>query len=295
MYDNAESEDVLLKFWPVACSKGSVLVTTRNRNFAFGPADFGIEIPSFDVNVGSQFLLHLLRKDIASDVLETESAVELSEKLSGHALALSHMAGLIQTRSWRIKEFLSIYEKNRRKFHHDWTKSLATVLHFSFEELSIEALTLLGVLAYISPDSIPSLLFDSEQDSKVLPENFSFCMNKLDFSDAIDPLVTLALIKRDRNAEALSIHRLVQVQYRYYLSLDGRQKAFEDAASLLDAAFPRWTSASGMLYDKWSVCQKYVQHVNALSENYKLESGESESEPLRPTLHFCQLLHRCCR
>jgi len=60
----------------------------------------GLEITSWDAKTGSDFLLVLLEDNIGRDIqAEGTSATELAEKLSGHALGISHMAGLIQQRS----------------------------------------------------------------------------------------------------------------------------------------------------------------------------------------------------
>ncbi|KAI0446179.1 hypothetical protein F4803DRAFT_504786 [Xylaria telfairii] len=81
--------------------KGHVIITTRNSPIAFHQAiSVAIEITSWDVKLGSEFLMFLLESEIGKD-LETEgvSAQELSRRLSGHALGISHMAGLIHRRS----------------------------------------------------------------------------------------------------------------------------------------------------------------------------------------------------
>lgn len=80
----------------------------------FDPAETGIEVLPFDLESGARFVLHLLSNDIAADLTsqEAESATGLSERLSGHALAISQMAALINRRSWTINEFLAIYDRN---------------------------------------------------------------------------------------------------------------------------------------------------------------------------------------
>ena len=117
------------------------MVTTRNHSLAFEPAETGIEIAPFDTDVGSRFLLHLLSLNIAQDLStgEVKSAHELAEKLSGHALGISQMAGLIYRQSWSIQEFLAIYNKNTRKVHEiSGGNSLGAVWQLSFESLDPE-------------------------------------------------------------------------------------------------------------------------------------------------------------
>ena len=64
VYDNVESLDLLLKYWPAA-SRGQTLITTRNHSFASELADGGLEIKTWDTEMGSRFLLHLLSTDLS--------------------------------------------------------------------------------------------------------------------------------------------------------------------------------------------------------------------------------------
>lgn len=180
MYDNAEDSDTLLKYWPVA-SLGWALITTRNRALGFQPAQKGLEILPFDVETGSSFLLSLLAKDIAADItsVESKSAMDLSEKLDGHALAIAQMAGLIHRRSWSIKEFLAIYDRNTQRVHGTAEgTSLDAVWQLSFKSLDGVSSAFLAVLAYIMPDSIPQALFEPV-DKSAMPVSLVECCDEL--------------------------------------------------------------------------------------------------------------------
>ena len=178
IFDNAENADLLLQYWPLAMD-GCVLLTTRNHSLAFQPAGHGIEVSPFDSTKGSEFLLNLLSMDIAIDLTsqEAESALELSQRLSGHALAISQMAGLIHRRGWSIKEFLEVYSRNAQKMDHK--ASLETVWKLSFESLDADPASLLGLLTFLMPDSIPILLFHPG-DPELLPERMKFCNDEIE-------------------------------------------------------------------------------------------------------------------
>ena len=47
------------------------------------------------------------------------------------------------------------------------------------------------------------------------------------FSEVLDDLLTLALIKREKISRQLSAHRLVQAQFKYHLSAADRQQVFK--------------------------------------------------------------------
>jgi len=180
IFDNAESLDLLLRYWPVA-DQGCALITTRNHALAFEPAETGIEILPFDRAAGSGFILHLLSRDIAADISsqDAKSALDLSEKLSGHALAISQMAGLIHRRSWSIAEFVAIYDRNTREMlGMPGTNSLDAVWRLSFESLNENCAMMLGILCYLMPDSIPQALFEPS-DRNDLPATLNFCSHEL--------------------------------------------------------------------------------------------------------------------
>ena len=200
IYDNVESMDVLLPYWPAA-GHGQAILSTRNRRFAFDIAQRGLEIESWDASTDSQFLLYLLATNIGDQLTadDIQSANQLSEKLSGHALAISHMAGLIHGRGWSIAEFIEDYDQQPQIIHGIFdNKSINALWNISFKTLDPWSRAILGVLSYLSPDSVPQAIFESKAVATALPDSLKFCASRIDFWDAIDKLLTWALVKRDR-------------------------------------------------------------------------------------------------
>ena len=133
----------------------------------------GIEVPHFDSQDGSGLILHLLGQNGCQASLEAESAsaVQLSERLSGHALALSTMAGLIHRRQWSTQEVLKLYEKDRERVH---VRLLDPLWHLSFEVLAEKEFQLLGILSFLWPDAIQHELVACDKETN-LPALISFC------------------------------------------------------------------------------------------------------------------------
>lgn len=172
--------DLLLKYWPAA-SRGQALITTRNHSFAFEPADGGLEVKTWDAETGSRFLLHLLSTDISAQLTDDEakSAHELSQKLSGHALAISHMAGLIHRRAWSIAEFVEIYNQRPGKMYGiSGNSSINALWDVAFKSLDPQSCAILGVLCFVAPDNIPQALFEPESAAS-LPKSLAFCSDRL--------------------------------------------------------------------------------------------------------------------
>ena len=112
------------------------------------------------------------------------------------------------------------------------------------------------------------------------------------FSKATKHLLTLALLKRNRDSKAYSIHRMVQTQYKYFMSPDERQKAFDDAVAFVYKAYPQM-DGRGQLYDHWAECNYYQQHVINLADSFMEEHRASKS--FRATWKFCELVNQSQR
>ena len=168
--------DLILSRWPAA-SRGQALITTRNHPFAFEPADGGLEIRTWDTETGSRFLFHLLSTDIGTELRDDEatSAYELSQKLSGHALAILYMASLIHRRAWSIAEFMKIYDQHPSEMHGvSGNSSINALWDFAFKSLDQQSHAILGALCFVAPDSIPQSLFQPKCAAD-LPESLRFC------------------------------------------------------------------------------------------------------------------------
>ena len=164
--------DLIRTHWPLA-SRGQALITTRNPSIALELTDRMMEVANWDNQIGLKFLLHLITRDITED--EATSALELSEKLSGHALAISAMAGLIHRRGLSITEFVNFYNQNPSRMHGiSGSRSINALLDMSFRSLDLRSLTILGIISYLEPDSIPQTFFETSSPEN-LPEALQFC------------------------------------------------------------------------------------------------------------------------
>lgn len=132
-----------------------------------------MEVTSWDSQTGLNFLLHLITRDITDD--EATSAHELSEKLSGHALAISAMAGLMHRRGLSITEFMTFYNQYPSRIHGiSGNRSINALWDMSFRSLDPKSLAILGVMSFVEPDSIPQAIFELHS-SNDLPESLQFC------------------------------------------------------------------------------------------------------------------------
>lgn len=183
VYDNAESAELLQDYWPLSGSNGRVLITTRNHSLGFDRVEASLEILPWDTDTGSKFLLHILAGHISADLLakETQSAYSLSERLGGHALAMSNMCGLIHRRSWSISELVEVYDRSE-----DFNEGLEPVWQLSFQNLQPDCAALLSAFTFCAPDSIPQSLFDFNKETENLTDDMLWYLDS-------DRLVVLLL------------------------------------------------------------------------------------------------------
>lgn len=98
------------------------------------------------------------------------------------------------------------------------------------------------------------------------------------FEEAKRKLVNLSLIRIDDENETglISIHRLVQQAYFEQMTTESRQDAFNVTFLLLRKAFPN-RNGEIHLYNRWRVCEKLHQHVQALHKVYILMKDNNPS------------------
>jgi len=120
-------------------------------------------------------------------------------------------------------------------------------------------------------------------------------MKMCSFADAIESLLTLALIKRDSLSRTFSLHRLVQAAFKYSMKPEQRQMAFNDATVLAHNVFPRRESnpLTADLYQFWDLCAEYLRHVISLKDFFQ---EEKKLNPAFTALHvYCNLNNSCRR
>ncbi|KAK8108100.1 acyl transferase/acyl hydrolase/lysophospholipase, partial [Apiospora kogelbergensis] len=273
VFDNVDSSETLMPYWPVS-DKGAVIVTTRKHNVARHLVGTAIAVETFSPEDGAEFLMSILDDESSSESQRT----------------------FMLSRSMKIEKFLRLYLQRPDRFHTQhkdgysafgYTMGIDTVWDISFNALSGDSKTLLGICAFLSPDKILRSLFVAQDDQ--LPSNLLFCQDDLSLDDAIEPLLELGLAEKDTRDESLRLHRLVQSEYLFRSSTTDRQTSFECVSWLLKKEFST-IQARRLRY--WPLFPKYLQHLLRLVENY--QTWMSTPDALRPTFEFCDILMEFC-
>jgi hypothetical protein len=176
VYDNVESAEAIRPYWPKA-TKGSAIITTWNLAAFFNSVSFDLEVTPWTVEDGREFLFFLLKNQgINMDLTsEKEAALSLSARLDGHALSILQIAGLINNSGSSIHDFLNIYLENVTRIN--GSDDFAKLRNKAFEKLDTESRSLLGVMSFLMPDTIPQELFEKGVEHEC-PDGLKFCSEK---------------------------------------------------------------------------------------------------------------------
>ncbi|KAF2228145.1 hypothetical protein BDZ85DRAFT_12299 [Elsinoe ampelina] len=297
VFDNARDVELVKLYWPLS-GCGQVLVTTRNIEFEFHLTDYGMRLDNWDAAHGIKFLEHLLSpasgRRIPVHSIATENARKLAEKLEGHALAISLMAGMIHRRAWSVEEFFATYHDRPDEVLNGIfeNKSIASLWNCTFESLTTNSATLLGVMSFLQPDGVLQSLF-VPKGTRRMPDGLAFCHRPSELWDAFDALLVQALVKRVRQTQTFTVHRLVQSSYKHFMDQASRQRNFHTASALIHQVFPTQDRKAATLWLRWAECERYLQHVLALRDSF--EQKWDDGFKMIASTEYCELSNMCQR
>jgi hypothetical protein len=262
-------------------SKGSIVLTTRNRTIA---ADFSgvpgatIEVLKMNEGIAIQlFQKSVLNESVAQDV---ENIRLLLEELAYLPLAISQATSYINQTGTPVPNYLEILRgqeadkiellskdfEDEGRYDADLDPSctrnaIATTWLISFEQIqkqSHNATNYLAFMAFMEPKDIPlSMLPIAESQTK--------------FHDMIGILESYGLVTRRTDSQSLDIHRLVHLATRNWLR--GRnefQFHWETALAWLAEVLARVDD-----YDL-TLLKSYIPHASRLLQE-KLKFGDDEA------------------
>ena len=223
-FDQSQPGQGLCNFIPKN-SKGSIMYTTRSKADAQRLTDEGCTIP---VEVmGTQESVSLLGKKFGEGVTDREGAIDLLEELEYLPLAIVQAASYIRQKSWTIQQYLRYYREKdsdmaSRFLQHEFkdkarmdgvTNAVLKTWIITFEQVEHQdnrAAQLLWMMSFFDRQNIPAYLLKGEGESQGV------------FADAIGTLKAFSFVigtlKSNTSDENFTIHRLVQVSTRYWLS-----------------------------------------------------------------------------
>lgn len=242
-------------------SKGSILITTRNRILGKDLANGNMptEIEHFtpeDAKI-------LLRSKVPQDRWDKTDASKLVEALGRLPLAITQSAAYVTNYNVCIKEYLAEVEDDNLNLREYLSKELQDPRRelgspnsvfrtwmLSFNQLRRQdpkAAQILSLMAVLDRQGVPKSLLRKENDRSI------------DFTTALGTLQAFCLIKAEVGGDTFMMHRLVQLSTQNWLEMKGTHLAYKaEALEMLSAKFP-----SGE-YGTWKICESLLPHVEVV-------------------------------
>lgn len=167
VFDNVENNEMLDQIWP-ASTKGSVIITCRSQSLALKRTTEVMHLHCFAIETRTEVLYSLTGLQPSSEA-DATAARELCELIDGFPLAMVQISEFMSDRGYSYQEFLPVYKKSAEKIFArsgvpvQYGHTLDTVWDVSFERLSTESRTLLNILAFFDPDTIPEWILSNKR------------------------------------------------------------------------------------------------------------------------------------
>lgn len=308
VFDNAENESTIRKFWP-ASSRGAIIVTTQNPRLAQNTKS-QIHLQAMVPEEGSALIQSYLHRGGS----EQQSAQMLSTSLGGLPLAIAHFAGYVARSQCPLDQICDSL-KHRMKSSQAWKtgnvlpsstyeRTLNTVWDLAFSRLSTDSSKLLEFLAFLDPDQTPVEMFvgpksaasttgwqywDTERyfTSSMI---YNCCLLiRVRFDAAIVVLLERHLVERYilPAGDYLRTHRALQRTILQGLDMDlpKRQRVFDEVVAIARKAFPEANIITRGDTSRYEQCARYMTQVISIHETFV------QSEPaIEKRLQFAKLL-----
>ena len=253
MLDNADMQEAAVEVEKTLpkLQGGNVIITSRI-------ADWSAAVQTTELDVlGEQdaaaFLFERTEPRRKKTATDTEDASVLAHELGGLALALEQAGAYIAKNRLSFCEYHRRWEATREKVlaWYDerlmkYPSSVAMTWQTTVEQLRAGERALLNILAWLAPEPIPVSLLDG------MP------LDGADARDALTGLVSWSLARFTADADAFTIHRLVQEITRQRFSDNERASSLECALLILDdkLSLPDQTG--------WQLCGRLAPHCQTL-------------------------------
>jgi tetratricopeptide (TPR) repeat protein len=266
--DNASDLATAHGFIPQS-AKGHVLLTTQAQ--ATGDIQ-AIEVRDMLPEDGALLLLRRAKIVKLEAPLSAvagvarDTALRISTDLGGLPLALDQAGAYIEETRCGLATYLDLYRQRRAEllrrrggFSPPHPESVATTFVLSFERVasaSPAAADLLRLCAFLYPDAIPEEIF-TEGAAELGPNLGPIAADPLKLNAAFAEILKYSLLRRDPDAKALGIHRLVQEVIQDGLTKEEKGQWAERDVRAVNRAFPP------VEFAKWAQCERLVPQALA--------------------------------
>lgn len=291
VFDNADNLELILDYLP-ASGPGSILITSRDSLAKTDlTANVGIEMQELTPEDSSSLLLSLVGEQPSEK--GSRDALLLAERFKGLPLAIHQVAALIRRKEMTISEFLETYgsepsvetlagapaishqERDRRTLRDVWR----------LESFSHQAMSLLGLLSLLDPDRTGEQVLKTNVPKGLVAY---YPTDSATYNEARTELTKSSLIRRSKETNHLTLHRLVQEVTIDQMSDDDIHHHFQLAIELLYQAWPDQYDAQSLDNEAWEASDEVVSHVVKIQHHYP--RLRPRATPIETLKHFATLL-----
>src|SRR5207253_1400107 len=130
---------------------------------------------------------------------------------------------------------------------------------------------LLRLCAFLAPDAIPEEII-TKGTADLTPALQAIASNAVELDTAIEELRKYSLVRRDADAQTLTVHRLVQAVLKDEMDEEMQRQWADRAVRAVNSAFP------SVEYETWRECERLLPHARAsgeLVEQCKMKFAEA--------------------
>ncbi|KAM0806780.1 putative Tetratricopeptide repeat domain-containing protein [Seiridium cardinale] len=303
IFDNADDPIILADYWPQG--SGLILVTSRDplSKSIFTRRSSGLDLGPLAQQDSLTLFNHLTA---VVDEQSDEIARKIADALGGVPLAISQMAGIIRRQDLTLSEFLELYtdhEQHTSLYETKFDSSLVTYPHslstvWAFGKLKTQARQLLELISFLDPDVIGEDLLMAAS-AELFSEGTQF--KKSNYIEARTDLLQSSLIRRDKQKQRVSVHRIVQDAVLATMESSKKRFMFDQVVRILwadwpsamptpskEPELPKPKSTGGRQHvGRWPVCAAIYPHVLRVHQLWSTIQDPSEAIGL----HFAKLLN----
>lgn len=281
--ENALSNHRSIVNYLPACSHGSILITSRNREVVNGLIEYAEDI--FEVGpMYEEDAIALLKKKLKKSRLDDDQTAltRLVQQLDYMPLAIAQAAAYINepgsrmtvsrysdqlTRSDLDRDRLLAKGLRDPRRDGESSNSIVITWHASFERIRqtrASAARLLSLMSLFDRQGIPKRLLQGRYLSHWRSErgrrrNSTRINEAADFEDDVNTLFTYQLVTVDASGELFEMHRLVQYSTRKWLELHNEATYWQERyIDILEMVFPTGD------YTNWPTCNSLFPHAERI-------------------------------
>lgn len=266
--DNIENIDLAHSFLPIN-SNGHILLTTRTQSI--GSLAQCINLEKMEPEDGALLLLRRARLIEPTASLAQASATDrtqallLAHLLDGLPLALDQAAAYIEETDCGLTGYVERYHTHQAKLLKlrgntdlGHPETVATTWSLSFEQVqkaNPAAADLLRLCAFLHSDAIAEEIV-ANGATALEPTLEPMAEDPIELDAAIRELRKYSLVRRDPEAHALYVHRLVQAVLKTSMDEQTQRKWAERTVLVVNHVLP-----ADLKFEMWPRYQRYLPHA----------------------------------